>query len=196
MLLHDYAGAAVSTRVVAALDIARTLAEEIDLSTGLLPPETLWYARTSTGDRLAIWRAPRVWNVQVKASYDAKALALKLPMPGLVFLCQRNWTSPFVFAAVKRPTDPGDQLYHCPTFNVFRDGRVCPGNHTFIKDPARVPEDFFKSFFSLTGDSRGRTRSHSDDLLTFWKDLAKQKTFPLDELQPALTVADAMRIGQ
>jgi hypothetical protein len=37
IVLHDYAGAAVTTKRVSALDVAHALARELDLTTGLLP---------------------------------------------------------------------------------------------------------------------------------------------------------------
>src|SRR6266540_499265 len=54
--LHDYAGGVVRTRLVAATDIAHALAQELDLASGLLPPDALWWARTSGGERVAMWR--------------------------------------------------------------------------------------------------------------------------------------------
>jgi hypothetical protein len=65
----------------------------------------------------------------------------------------------------------------------------------FPRDPARIPEDFFRSYFSPTGDSRSRSRAHPDDLLALWNELHGQTAFPLDDLMPALRVADAFRIG-
>src|SRR5437667_9345553 len=61
VVLHDYAGGVVRTKLVSALDIAHALARELDLTTGLLPPGALWWAKTASGIRVAIWREPRVW---------------------------------------------------------------------------------------------------------------------------------------
>jgi hypothetical protein len=116
-------------------------------------------------------------------------------MPALVFICPPAAQAPYVFAAAARPRSLDEQLYHCPLFNIFRNGRVCPGTHVFPRDPARIPEDFFRSYFSPTGDSRGRSRGHPDDLLALWNELHGQAAFPLDDLVPALRVADAFRIG-
>jgi hypothetical protein len=35
------------------MDIAHALASELDLDTGLLPPDALWYAKTAVGVHLA-----------------------------------------------------------------------------------------------------------------------------------------------
>jgi len=60
VLLHDYAGSVVRTKLVSALDVAHALARELDLATGILPPDTLWWSRTATGVRVAVWREPRI----------------------------------------------------------------------------------------------------------------------------------------
>src|SRR3954466_5117746 len=61
VLVHDYAGGAVRTKLVSALDVAHALARELDLTSGVLPPDALWWARTASGVRVAVWREPRVW---------------------------------------------------------------------------------------------------------------------------------------
>ena len=52
-----------------------------------------------------------------------------------------------------------------------------------------------KSQFSPTGDSRGRSRRHPDDLLAFWSELDRVATYPLDDLVPALRLGEAARVG-
>ena len=59
-----------------------------------------------------------------------------------------------------RPKRPEDALYHCPTYNVFPSGGVCVGTHAFPADAGRVPEEFFRSYFSSAGGT-GLTRSRS-----------------------------------
>ena len=51
-------------------------------------------------------------------------------MPGLVFVCSPG-RAPWVYAATERPADAEQQLFRMPAFNVFGDGRVCPGSHRF-----------------------------------------------------------------
>ncbi|MGH7862941.1 MAG: hypothetical protein ACREOS_11970, partial [Candidatus Dormibacteraceae bacterium] len=138
VLLHDFVRGLARTKVVSALDVAHALARELDLSTGLLPVDTLWWARTASGVRVAIWREPRVWTVRLRERFDAKPRRL-------------------------RSLD--DQLFHCPTYNVFDSGRVCPGSHAFPADPAKIPEDFFASHFSVTGDTAcGKSRRYPDEV--------------------------------
>lgn len=116
-------------------------------------------------------------------------------MPGLVFVCGAGRQAPHVLAAMARPSSPEDQLYHAPCFNVFADARVCVGSHAFPADPARVPEDFFASFFSPAAGG-GKSVKHPDDVGKLWEELDGHDTFPLEDLVPALPVADALRIGE
>jgi PRTRC genetic system protein B len=197
VMLHDFDRGVVRTRLVSALDIAHALARELDLDTGLLPPDTLWWAKTASGVRVTIWREPRVWTVRLRERYDAKPRRMRLPMPGLVFVCLPGRQAPYAFAAQKRPRDLNDQLYHCPTYNVFASGRVCTGSHLFPADPERVPEAFFESYFSVTADtSREKSQHHPDDIGQLWTEIKGQSTYPLEDLVPQMRVSDAMRIGE
>ena len=197
VVLHDYADGVARVRVVSALDVAHALARELDLDSGLLPPEALWWAKTAGGTRVAVWREPRVWTVRLRERYDAPPRRLRLPMPGLVFVCLPARQAPYVFAAARRPRAPDDQLYRCPTYNVFASGRVCIGSHAFPADAGTVPEEFFRSYFSATGDTgRGKSRRFPEDIGELWAQLHRRPTFPLDDLVPQLTVADALRIGE
>jgi hypothetical protein len=196
VVLHDYAGRVVRTRLVSALDVAYALARELNLSTGLLPPDTLWWSRTANGTRIALWREPRIWTVHLRESYDARPRRLRLPMPGLVFIVMPGRQAPYVFAAKSRPHATDEQLYHFPGFNVFPSGRVCPGTHQFPADPARVPESFFESHFAAGETGRGKSQRHPDDVALLWAELHRQPAFPLDDLQPALRIDDAIRSGE
>src|SRR5436305_898870 len=81
----------------------------------------------------------------------------------------RPTPSPYVFAAKERPRALDDQLYHCPAYDVFASGRVCTGSHLFPADPARVPEAFFESYFSVTADTaHDKSQCHPDDIGQLW----------------------------
>jgi hypothetical protein len=197
VVLHEYAKGGAKTRLVSALDVAHTLARELDLSTGLLPPDALWWAKTASGLRVAVWREPRMWTVRLRERYDAPPRRLRLPMPGLIFVCLPARQAPYVFAAKRRPRSPDEPLYACPTFNVFPTGRVCTGSHTFPLDLAKVPEAFFESHFSVTGDTaRGKSKRHPEDIGLLWTELDRQPDYPLDDLVEQLRVGDALRIGE
>jgi hypothetical protein len=107
------------TRLVSALDVAHALARDLDLDTGLLPPDALWWARRASGVRVAVWREPRVWTVKLRERYDAPPRRLRLPMPGLVFVCMPGGQPPYVFAAPTRPRTVDAELCHCPTYIIW-----------------------------------------------------------------------------
>ena len=199
VVVRDYGDGRGTTRtkLVSALDVAHALARELDLSTGVLPPDALWWANTSNGTRVAVWRAPRVWSVSLRETYEGAPRTLRLPMPGLVFVCLPPPQAPYVFAAPTRPAAASEQLYRCPTFNVFESGRVCVGSHKFPHDPARIPEAFFESHFSSAADTmRGRSRRHPDNVGRLWTELDGRSDYPMKDLVPQLSVADALRIGE
>ena len=116
-------------------------------------------------------------------------------MPGLVFVCSPG-RAPWAYAALDRPTDPEQHLFRAPAFNVFRDGRVCPGSHRFPEEVGLIPEGFFQSYFSLTGDSRDRSKKHTDNLQALWEELDGTTAYPIEDLVPQCTVAHAMAVSE
>ncbi len=79
---------------------------------------------------------------------------------------------------------------------LFPTGRVCVGTHPFPSDPARVPAAFFDSYFSAhASTARGKSRRHPEDIGRLWDELDGACEFPLDDLLPHSTVAEAMRLG-
>ena len=193
VLLTDYSGPAIRVRRVSALEVAQALAGQLDLGSGLLPPGALWWSRTRTGSQVAVWREARVWVVSLREGPDQPLRRLRLPLPGLVFVCGHGHT-PFVFAARRYPRREDDPLYHAPVFNVFPTGRICPGTESFPPDPSRVPERFFHSAFSQHL-GQGKSQRYPDDVGRLWDSLRGQRQFPLDDLVPHLRVGDAMRLG-
>ena len=181
----------ITTRMVSALDIARALAQDLTFSSGLLPPEGLWWSTGREGPVVALWRSPKVWRVAVQQEALAAPRRFSLPMPGLVFVCKPA-APPWVWAAKKRPVSPGDLLYHAPVYNVFQDGRSCPGTHQYGPDMDRIPEEFFMAFFSRAGDAQGRSKRFPGDLLAWWGALDGKRRYPLDDLVEIGTVRKIM----
>ena len=195
ILLRGFDGDTQWVKTVSADEIAHALTRHLGLSSGLLPPETLWWNQGEAGQTVALWRPPRVWPVALQREAFQPPARLRLPMPGLVFVCSPA-RAPWVYAALSRPATPEQELFRAPAFNVFRDGRVCPGSHRFPEDPALIPESFFQSFFSLTGDTRERSKRHPDDLHTLWEELDGTTDYPTDDLVPQCLVADAMAAAE
>ena len=195
VLLRGFEADRTWVRTVSADEIANVVIRHLGFSSGLLPDNALWWNQGETGQVVALWRPPQVWPVALQREAFQPPARLRLPMPGLVFVCSPA-RAPWVYAALERPTGPEQQLYRAPAFNVFRDGRVCPGSHRFPEEVGRIPESFFQSFFSLTGDSQGRSKQHPDNLQALWEELDGKAEYPLEDLVPQCTVAQAMAVSE
>ena len=195
LLLRGFDGDSVWVRTVSADEIANVFTRHLGFSSGLLPVDALWWNQGETGQIVALWRPPQIWAVALQREAFKPPARLRLPMPGLVFVCSPG-RAPWVYAAPERPTDPEQPLYRMPAFNVFSDGRVCPGSHRFPEEAGRIPESFFRSFFSMTGDSRDRSKKHPDNLHALWEELDGRTDYPVEDLVPQCTVAQAIAVSQ
>ncbi len=195
ILLRGFEKGGGWVRPVSADGIASALTRHLGFSSGLLPEGAIWWNQGETGQMVAVWRPPRVWPVALQREAFKAPARLRLPMPGLVFVCSPG-RAPWVYAATGRPVEPEQQLYRVPAFNVFSDGRACPGSHTFPEEVEQIPESFFQSFFSLTGDNRNRSKRHPDNLLALWEELDGKTEYPVEDLVPQCTVAQAMAVSE
>ena len=195
ILLRGFENDSAWVRTVSADEIANVFTQHLRSSSGLLPEETLWWNQGETGQVVALWRPPQVWPVALQREAFKPPARLRLPMPGLVFVCSPG-RAPWVCAAAGRPTDPEQHLFRAPAFNVFGDGRVCPGSHRFPEEVGLIPEGFFQSFFSLTGDIRDRSKKHPENLVALWEEIDGTTSYPMEDLVPQCTVAHAMAVSE
>ena len=191
ILLRGFEGSTTWVKTVSADAIAHAITEHIGFSSGLLPDGALWWGQGEAGKVVGLWRPSRVWPVALQLEAFAPPTRLRIPMPGLVFACSPG-RAPWVYAALRRPTDPEERLFRAPAFNVFEDGRVCPGNHRFPDNITRTPESFFESYFSTTGNTHNRSKKHPQDLSELWKELDGQAEYPVDDLVAQCTVEEAI----
>ena len=195
ILLRGFDGDSTWVRTVSADEIANVFTQHLGFSSGLLPREAVWWNQGETGQVVALWRPPQVWSVALQREAFKPPARLRLPMPGLVFVCSPG-RAPWVYAATERPTDAEQQLFRVPAFNVFSDGRVCPGSHRFPEEVGLIPEGFFQSFFSLTGDSRDRSKKHPENLVALWEEIDGKTEYPMEDLVPQCSVAHAMAVSE
>lgn len=181
----------ITTRVVSARDVALALLREVPLSSGLLPEGALWWKQGKDGVEIALWRPPKVWSIALVTESLKPPRRFKLPMPGLIFICSPG-KPPKVYAAKRKPKTR-DTIYHAPLFNLFNDGRTCPGTHKFPDDVDGMPESFFQSFFSREAQYGGRSKKYPDDLLKLWVKLDGKKRYPIGDLQPFGTLEGIMQ---
>ena len=192
VLLHSYHRDRTTVQYVSPDDMATIISNNITHATGVLPPDTLWWNRGISEALTGIWRPPQTWSVALQTQPFSPPERYRLPMPGLVFVCSPG-RPPWVFAAKQRPTAPTEQLYHAPTFNLFQDGRSCPGTHQYPGDIGRTPESFFQSFFSVAGHTTNRSLKHPNDLHQLWKELDETEKYPLRDLVECCTLQQAMQ---
>ena len=184
ILLRGFENDSAWVRTVSADEIANVFTQHLGFSSGLLPDQALWWNQGETGHAVALQQ--EAFKPPVR---------LRIPMPGLVFVCSPG-RAPWVYAALSRPNDPEQQLFRAPAFNVFGDGRVCPGSHRFPEEVGLIPESFFRSFFSLTGDSRDRSKKHPDNLQDLWEEIDGKTEYPVEDLVPQCTVAHAVAVSE
>jgi len=180
----DERGNPCATYPVSVADAARAFRNLGQASSGILPPDVLFWQAGSGGPRLGLWLAPgqRV----ITWGHGKRGLRLGVPLPGLVFVGKgrQYW----VWAAMERPADGKAPLYAAPLPNVNPDGLICSGSVQF---PACAPATlaaaaalFFESRFN--GDlSMNRVRNDGGSLLKFLRGLVRARQFPAAQLRPA-----------
>lgn len=171
--------------------LAEIFSAEIVYQTNLLPADTLWCNTGANLAETALWRQPKVWDVSLQLQPFEPPLNMKLPMPGLIFVC-RPGMPPQVYAAKKRPVSQQEIVYHAPLYNTFRDGNTCQGSHRYPPDIRTMPESFFEARFSIAGDIEGRSKKYPEDLLELWREIDGKKKFPKKDLVKLGTIEEIM----
>lgn len=183
VVMYVIEGGVITTKIVSPRDVALAFLSEVHLGSGLLPHGALWWEQGRDGAAVALWRPPRVWPVALQTEAFQPPRRLRVPMPGLIFICQPG-RAPSVYAAKSRPRNLRATIYRAPLFNVFDDGRTCPGTHQYPEDVTRIPESFFTSFFTPTADTFNRSKKYPKDLLLLWEELDGKQRYPLSDLVP------------
>ena len=192
IVLHSFDGGATTVRLVSATEIAKAVARDTEFSSGLLPKDALWWRSAREGQQVAIWRPAKVWSVALQQEAFKPPRRFSLPMPGLIFVCTAA-QPPAIYAAKRRPASPEALIYKAPTFNTFANGMTCQGTHRYGADMDKLPEEFFASYFSGTGETRERSQRHPDNLLGLWEALDGKKDYPLDDLVLQGTIKDLLQ---
>ena len=153
----------------------------VELSSGLLPPDTLFWKQQANQVVLGIYVPARRWRALTEdRSYH-------VPMPPFVFV--GNGSSYKIFAVKKRPSGEHDRLYHAPCPNVHTTGGICQGNTPFpICSPRNIQTAltlFMEGSYFNADLSGGKCQSYPDDVRRLWIDLDGRKRFPLSQLVPA-----------
>ncbi len=153
----------------------------VELSSGLLPANTLFWKQRANQSMLGIYVPARRWQVQTESR------TYHLPMPPFVFV--GYGTSYQIFAVKRRPDQGSDALYHAPCPNVFGHGGICQGNTPFpactIHSVYMALNLFLEGSLFNTHLSQSKCQSYPGDVRRLWEVLHGRKRFPLSELVPA-----------
>ena len=125
ILLRGFESESTWVRTVSADEIASVFTQHLGFSSGLLPENALWWNQGETGQVVALWRPPQMRPVALQREAFKPPARLRLPMPGLVFVCSPG-RAPWVYAALRRPTDPEEQLFRAPGLQRLRGREGLP----------------------------------------------------------------------
>ena len=175
-------------RVISPDDLAQALLADLALASPVLPEGAIAWKKTRRGPCYYLWRPPRIWRAKLQLQWDQPAEEYRLPMPGLIFGCTPG-QPPSVHAALQRPLNLEERIYHAPVWNLFNNGQSCPGSHIYPQQPAQIPESFFESRFS-THNSIARSREHGQDLGALWRSLNGRRKYPNSDLLPCGALAE------
>jgi PRTRC genetic system protein B len=175
-------------QIVNPLDVAAALSN-LPVTSGVLPPGTLFWERANGRERLGLYLPPQVWVVSVRDEdyLDTQGAAWQVPLPGLILVGHHFDYS--LWAVKEQPPLTSDTvLYNAPTPNVAADG-VCRGSAPFPSASAatmlQAAEVFFRSRFNHDLSNK-KSKKHPERVLDHWYELneAGATEYPLDDLVP------------
>ncbi|MBC8255150.1 MAG: hypothetical protein H8E35_14140 [Ardenticatenia bacterium] len=181
-------GGVRTTYPVAVADLAAAFTG-IPLSSGLLPPRTVFWSRAGDQDRIGIYRPARVQEV-----VRAEAGKLTIPLPPLLFVGHgANYS---VYALKGKPDSDDRPLFHAPLPNVGTNGRVCRGDVAFSRCSGATIRPALKLLLSSRFNNHeveGKSRRCPDDVRMLWQEIAGRRRFPVGDLVPmGLTLGEVI----
>ncbi|AZA84580.1 PRTRC system protein B [Chryseobacterium lactis] len=173
--------------------LAKTLMLEHEKESAFLKPKSVLPSNVlsldpNTEKGTVIWHT----KAQQRELFFVESLGIpngKAYVPPMLWKASKSSLTVFALKNNRRPTLKS-QLYHCPFFNIYADGKVCLGtikidikNTTSVEDFMKAWEHyFFHSYFSHALVTGGQSKENS---VTLWKRLIKQGTiFPIEVLMP------------
>ena len=142
-----------------------------DSPRGCCPITALWWSQGETGQVVALWCPPQVWPLALQQEAFQPPGRLRLPMPGLVFVCSPA-RAPWVYAALERPTDAGPAALPRPGLQRLPRRRgpapeatASPKRWDGYPNPSSSPSS------PLPGTRKDRSKKHPDNLQALWEEL-------------------------
>jgi len=158
-------------------EVARVLSVNVEISTGLLPPDVLWVNVNGATRIIAGYRPPQVTGIWLEGSETP----LRIPLPGLILIHRESHSE--LYAVKGDPRDPSTVLYVTPLPNV--NGSVCWGT---VPIPPLSDNDLAPVWTNLLGSrfanhaATGKSRKHPTDIRKLLISIEGRKRYPLSDL--------------
>ncbi|REC79460.1 PRTRC system protein B [Chryseobacterium elymi] len=179
--------------VMEADHLAKALMVEHEKESAFLKPKTVLPGNVLSLDPNTE-KGTVIWHTKAtqKELFFVESLGIpngKAHVPPMLWKASKSSLTVFALKSNRRPTLK-TQLFHCPYFNIYADGKVCLGtikidikNSTSVEEFIKAWEHyFFHSYFSHALVTGGQSE---ENLVTLWKRLIEQETvFPTEVLLP------------
>ena len=189
ILLTKRSGSVETTYPVAASEITKTAAANINYNTGLLNEQVIYIAHTGTATTVVEYRKPQLSTLWLEGCPDA----LRIPLPGLLLLRTRTGQqqpSYKLFAVKRKPRTLSEPLWHPPLPNIFNSANICWGtvriNHKLADYSLQADWQALLSTAFGNHETYGRSQTEGRDIRKFLLALhdRQAKRYPLKDLMP------------
>jgi hypothetical protein len=193
----------VATKTVSVAALLAELSRDMEITTGVLPSGTKFYAGTKNSYRIGIQVQAKVRTADFTL-HEVGTRKMTVPFPEILFVfCvkEKRIIESTLYACVPPIGRTYDRLYRFPFGNVWENGSICWGNaiHPEIGEPIvldSVVSRFFTSVFSghlIHGTNMFCPPDGVVNLRTLLEHLSGREHFPDRILKPSdMTVGTAM----
>lgn len=193
----------VSTKTISVAALLAELSRDMEITTGILPAGTKFYAGTRNSYRVGVQVPAKVRTADFTL-HEVGARRMTVPFPETLFVFgvkDKRIMDSSLYACVPPVGRPYDRLYRFPFGNVWENGNICWGNaaHPEIGEPIvldSVVSRFFTSVFSghlVNGANMFNAPEGVVNLRTLLEHLSGQEHFPDRILKPSdMTLGAAM----
>ena len=195
LLLRGFEGESTWVRTVSADEIANVFTQHLGFSSGLLPPEALWWNQGETGQiggPLAAASGLVRWPCNGRRSGPPHGSGF--PMPGLVFVCSPG-RAPWVYAAQEQAERPrAAPIPDARLQRLFR--RTGLPRKPPVPGGCRTDTRVLLPVLLLPHrETAGTARTSTPKTCkTLWEELDGKTEYPMEDLVPHCTVAHAMEV--
>lgn len=198
-------GDQVSTKNISISDLIVQLSKDMEITTGILPSGTKFYAGTKNCYCIGVQIPAKVRT----AEFNAGGIkTFTVPFPEMLFIFNiknERIIESSLFSCIPPVGRSHDRLYRFPYGNVWKDGRICWGDLYIpdIKEPIvldSVVQKFFNSVFSghiIQGTNMFTPPEGVVNLRTLLEYLVGKDIFPDNMLRLSdATIGQAMSYGR